>query len=156
MRSTGGVAGFGVAAISNLLVTQQLWIRLLGGSFLIVLGARIFLRVPLSSSKATSGIGLGRDYLSTLALTLSNPLTVISFAAIFAGLGLAGSSADFVTATLLVTGVFSGSVLWWMILTTAVGAIKGRLRPPHLRWINGLSGAVIVCYGLIVLLSLVT
>jgi threonine/homoserine/homoserine lactone efflux protein len=150
----GGIAGFGITSVSGFLVTQQLWIRLLGGLFLILLGARIFLRVPLSSAEATGRLNLGGDYASTLGLTLSNPLTIISFAAVFVGLGLVGSSGDFASSALLVLGVFAGSALWWLILSTTVGAIKGRLRPLHLRWINRLSGAIIVCYGLIAILSL--
>ena len=150
----GGVAGFGITSVSGFLVTQQLWIRLLGGLFLILLGARVFLRVPPSSAEGTRRLNLGGDYASTLGLTLSNPMTIISFAAIFVGLGLVGSSGDFASATPLVLGVFAGSALWWVILSTSVGAIKGKLRPLHLRWINRLSGAIIVCYGLIAILSL--
>jgi threonine/homoserine/homoserine lactone efflux protein len=150
----GGIAGFGITSVSGFLVTQQLWIRLLGGLFLILLGVRVFLRVPLSRAEVTGGLNLGGDYASTLGLTLSNPLTIVSFAAVFVGLGLVGSSGDFASATLLVLGVFAGSALWWLVLSTTVGAIKGRLRPLHLRWINRLSGAMIVCYGLIAILSL--
>jgi len=150
----GAIAGFGITSVSGFLVTQQLWIRLLGGLFLILLGVRVFLRVPPSRAEVTGGLNLGRDYASTLGLTLSNPLTIVSFAAVFVGLGLVGSSGDFASATSLVLGVFAGSALWWVILSTTVGAIKGRLRPLHLRWINRLSGAMIVCYGLIAILSL--
>jgi threonine/homoserine/homoserine lactone efflux protein len=149
----GGVAGFGITSVSGFLVTQQLWIRLLGGLFLILVGVRIFLKVPLGSAEVTGHLDLGSDYASALGLTLSNPLTILSFAAVFVGLGLIGSSGDFASATPLVLGVFAGSTLWWVILSTSVGAIKGKLGPLHLRWINRLSGAMIVCYGLVAILS---
>ena len=151
----GGVAGFGITSVSSVLVTQQLWIRLVGGLFLIFLGTRIFLRIPHGSEDTRKSLGLGSDYASTLALTLSHPLTIISFAAIFVGLGLVGTANDLAAAGLLVLGVFSGSALWWVTLSTVVGSIRGRIKPHNLRWINRLSGVGIVCYGLIALFSLV-
>ena len=101
----GAIAGFGITSVSGFLVTQQLWIRLLGGLFLIILGVRIFLKVPLGSAEVIGRINLGSDYASTLGLTLSNPLTILSFAAVFVGLGLIGSSGDFASAPSLVLGV---------------------------------------------------
>ena len=94
------------------------------------------------------------DYLSTLALTLSNPVTIVSFAAIFAGLGITGRSGDYAVATALVSGVFTGSVLWWVFLSTAVGAIKGSLDSGRMRWINRFSGVIISSFGAIALASL--
>jgi threonine/homoserine/homoserine lactone efflux protein len=151
----GGITGFGITSVSNFLVTQEQWIRLLGGMFLILVGLRIFLRVP-GSAKEAGDLSLGGDYASTLALTLSNPLTILFFAAVFVGLGLVGGSGGFASATLLVSGIFAGSTLWWAILSTSVGAIKRKLRPLHLRWINRLSGAMILGYGIIILVSLAT
>jgi threonine/homoserine/homoserine lactone efflux protein len=151
----GGIAGFGVTFVSALLVHYQLWIRLLGGTFLILLGARILLSVPTESGGGGGRQRLAKDYASTFALTLSNPLTIVAFAAIFAGLGITGQAGDYGTATTLVSGVFAGSALWWVILSTGVGAIKGRLASGQMRWINRLSGCVIGCFGLIALLSLV-
>jgi threonine/homoserine/homoserine lactone efflux protein len=150
----GAVAGFGVAFVSGFLVSQQFWIRLLGGAFLMLLGSRIFLSAPKDSARLAGRQNLVGDYASTFALTLSNPLTIVSFTAIFAGLGLVGQSGNYLTAAILVSGVFSGSTLWWVILSTGVGAIKGRIRPGQMRWINRISGITIAGFGVIALLSL--
>jgi threonine/homoserine/homoserine lactone efflux protein len=151
----GAVAGFGLTFISTLLVHEQLWIRLLGGAFLIYLGARIFLSIPKETDGAVKGQRLTSDYATTFALTLSNPVTIVAFAAVFAGLGLIGQAEDYVTATALVSGVFAGSTLWWVILSSSVGTLKGKLRPDQMRWVNRLSGLVIVAFGLAALLSLI-
>ena len=150
----GSVAGFGLAFISEFLTSQQLWIRLLGGAFLLFLGARIFLSIPKSPVNEPRKRKMTDDYLSTLALTLSNPVTIVSFAAIFAGLGITGRGGDYATATALVSGVFTGSVLWWVLLSTGVGAIKGSLDSNRMRWINRFSGVVISSFGAIASASL--
>ncbi len=94
-------------------------------------------------------------YASTFLLTLTNPLTILSFAAIFAGIGVGEAAGDTLTAILVVCGVFLGSALWWFILTGGIGLLRGKFAPVWLLWINRLSGGVIVVFGLVTLLSLV-
>lgn len=151
----GSLAGFGVAYVSNFLVEEQTWIRLVGGVFLLYLGSRIYLSVPKDSAVEAGERSLVGDYGSTFVLTLSNPLTIISFAAIFAGLGLAGAGGDYASAVVLVSGVFSGSALWWVILSTGVGSLRTRLTSSGMRWVNRISAALIVAFGLVALFSLV-
>ncbi len=93
-------------------------------------------------------------YASTLALTLTNPLTILSFAAIFAGLGFASTSTSYVSAALLVLGVFLGSALWWLLLSTGVGLLRQRLDLAALRWVNRLSGMMILGFGVFALASI--
>jgi threonine/homoserine/homoserine lactone efflux protein len=151
----GSIAAFGIASVSIFLVDQQTWIRLVGGLFLIFLGMRIYRKAPSDSAMPAENGNLFGDYASTFVLTLSNPLTVISFAAIFAGLGLAGAGGDYAAAVAVVSGVFSGSALWWVILSVGVGSFRARLRSGGMRWVNRVSGAVLVTFGLVALLSLV-
>ena len=91
---------------------------------------------------------------STLALTLTNPTTILSFAAVFAGLGLGSTAGDRGSAVLLVGGVFAGSALWWLVLSGTVGFFRGALTPARLRWVNRLSGALLTALGLLALRSL--
>ena len=151
----GSIAAFGIASVSTLLVNQQAWIRLVGGAFLIFLGTRIYLRAPSDSAAPMKTRNLFGDYASTFVLTLSNPLTIISFAAIYAGLGLAGAGGDYTAAVAVVSGVFSGSVLWWVVLSAGVGSLRARLRPNGMRWVNRISGAILFTFGAVALLSLV-
>jgi len=149
----GSIAGFGLAFISNFLVSQQTWLRLIGGVFLCYLGTKTLLTKPAEQASPGKGKGLMGAYASTFFLTLTNPMTIISFAAIFAGLGLAGTGGNYASAGVLVLGVFSGSALWWFILSGGVGLFRARFNPAGLRWVNRISGAIIIGFGLFALLS---
>jgi len=160
----GSIAGFGLTAVSSALLGGQMWLRLLGGLFLCYLGVRTLRAQPVEDPAApheagavggTGGAsrGLGGAYATTLLLTLTNPMTIISFAAIFAGLGIAAAP-DYGSAALLVTGVFTGSALWWFILSGIASSVRGRMRPGALRWVNLAAGLVIVSFGILALFSL--
>jgi threonine/homoserine/homoserine lactone efflux protein len=151
----GSIAAFGVTAIATLLVSVQSWVRLIGGGFLVYLGITSLLKPPAQQAAAAprTATSYGSAYLATLGLTLTNPLTILSFAAIFAGLGVVGGSGGSIGAALLVAGVFSGSALWWCILTGGISLLRTRLTARWLRWINRLSGAVIALFGLVAIIS---
>lgn len=110
---------------------------------------------PASAGPASSEAarGLPGAYASTFFLTLTNPMTILSFAAIFAGLGLASAPGTFVSAGSLVAGVFLGSAAWWLVLSTGAGAMRSRFSPAGLRWVNRVSGAIIAAFGLVALVS---
>jgi threonine/homoserine/homoserine lactone efflux protein len=151
----GCVAGFGLTFVTSLLVGQQLWVRLIGGLFLCYLGIRAFLAAPAERTVAAAGSSLLGAYGATLLLTLANPATILSFIAVFAGLGLAATSGDYGAASLLVLGVFAGSALWWLLLSGGIGLLQLRLTPVALRWINRVSGAVLMVFGVLALASTV-
>ncbi len=147
----GSIAGFGLTAISGFLVAQGDWLRLIGGVFLVYLGARTFLTRPAERPAGAAGRGLASAYASTFALTLTNPVTILSFAAIFAGLGLAEREADYGAAVALVAGVFTGSAAWWLLLSGGVSLFRRAFTPSRMRWINRLSGAVLTGFGVLAL-----
>src|SRR4051794_20052783 len=111
----GAVAAFGLAAITSILVGHQVALRLAGAAVLVYLGVDT-LRARPARAPAVGGTRLAGMYVSTLALTLTNPTTILSFAALFASLGF-GYDRDPSTAPALVLGVFLGSALWWLLLT---------------------------------------
>jgi hypothetical protein len=82
-------------------------------------------------------------------------MTILSFAAIFAGLGLGSASGNYGFAGLLVLGVFIGSALWWLILSGTVGMVRTKFNPSGLRWLNRISGITITGFGLLAFLSLI-
>jgi threonine/homoserine/homoserine lactone efflux protein len=152
----GAIAGFGLTVVSGFLVDQQTWLRLIGGAFLCALGVRVFRARPAEdAASARKDSGLPGAYLSTLALTLTNPATILAFAAIFAGLGIGGAGGDRRAALALVAGVFAGSATWWLILSGGVSLLRMRLTPARLRWINRLSGVVLAGFGTAALISVV-
>ena len=146
----GSLAGFGLTLAANFLVSQQSWLRLGGGLFLLYLGVKTFLSAPSGEAgqvAKTTSRGLWGAYLSTLLLTLTNPLTILSFVAIFAGLGLAETGGDLLSAGILVLGVFSGSAAWWLLLSGGVSLLRAKVTTGTLRWINRLAGLVIIGFG---------
>jgi len=145
----GFVAGFGLTSVSGLLLGWRRELQLLGGLFLLYLGLRILLAPPAERCAAADSVGLLSDYASTFALTLANPVTILAFIGIFAGLGLADAPGDFTSAGLLVLGVFLGSLLWWLLLAYGVGALRHRLAPAVQGWINRAAGAVIIGFGVL-------
>ncbi len=146
----GAVAAFGLTAVTDVLVGGERWLRLLGGAFLCYLGARTFRARPAERAAGPVPGGLAAAWASTFALTLANPATILSFAAVFAGLG-AGAS-GYAGASALVLGVFAGSALWWLVLSIGVGLLRARLRGA-LSWVNRLSGALLAALGAAALLG---
>lgn len=151
----GCIAGFGLTAISNFLISQQVWFRAIGGLFLCYLGLKTFLSRPAEQAPSAKKDGVINAYASTFLLTLANPMTILSFAAIFAGLGLGSVSRDYASATALVAGVFTGSTSWWFILSTIASLFRTKLSLSGLRWTNRISGVIITGFGLLAVLSLI-
>jgi threonine/homoserine/homoserine lactone efflux protein len=151
----GCIAGFGLTFISSILINQQMWLRLIGGVFLCYLGARSFLSQPAEQATPDKGKSLIGTYASTFFLTLTNPMTILSFAAIFAGVGVVRAGANYVSAMVLVLGVFLGSVLWWLILSGSISLFRAKFNSNWLRLVNQISGIIIFGFGVIVLVSLI-
>lgn len=142
----GAVAAFGLTAISGALLAQAFWIGLAGAAFLVWLGVKTLLARPGAEGEAPRPASLAQAFLSTLALTLANPPTILAFAAIFAGLGLA-ASADYASAAAITLAVFLGSASWWLILALGAGRLRARLDARLLRGINLVSGATILGFA---------
>lgn len=149
----GCIAAFGLTAISGLLVRQQGWLRLVGGLFLCILGVRTLLARPADRPAAAEGRGYRSAYLSTLLLTLTNPMTILSFAAVLAGLGLGGAGSGYPAAAAVVLGVFVGSAAWWFLLSGGVSLLRGKLDTRMLLWINRVSGLIITGFGIAALVG---
>ena len=144
----GSMAAFGLTLITGFLVAQQNILSIIGGIFLLYLGIRTFLSHPAEEPADVKRQGLPWAYLSTFFLTLTNPLTILSFAAIFAGLGLASEQHSLAAAILLVAGVFLGSATWWLFLSGAVSLFRNRFTLRAMAWVNRISGVIIVGFGL--------
>jgi threonine/homoserine/homoserine lactone efflux protein len=153
----GAIAAFGLTSIADTLVDQNTWIRILGGLFLIYLGVKTVRSHPLEGAADDGPRRSAAGFLafgSTLGLTLTNPTTILSFVAIFAGFGVASEDRETTSAAALVIGVFAGSALWWLFLTSGTGLLRGWLTAPRLTWINRVSGAVIGVFGALAVASL--
>jgi threonine/homoserine/homoserine lactone efflux protein len=149
----GSIAGLGLTFVSNLLIRQQLWLKLIGGVFLCYLGVKTFMSLPAKHAAKAEGNNLITAYASTFFLTLTNPMTILSFTAIFAGLGVASTRENYASAIVLVFGVFIGSALWWLLLSGGIALFRTTFTPTRLHWVNRISGVMITMFGLLALLS---
>jgi len=150
----GCLAAFGVTAITNLLLEQQSLVRLTGGFFLLYLGISTFRAIPEGDGGRESCKGLLRAYVSVFFLTVTNPMTILSFGAIFAGLGIGAARGNPALAGLMVLGVVTGSALWWLTLSGTVSFFRERFDQGRLRWVNRFSGLIIGGFGVANLVSL--
>ncbi len=144
----GCVAAFGLTAISTALVEYQTALRLVGGVFLCYLGARTFFARQRDDGAEPRAAGMWAAFGSTLVLTLTNPMTIIMFAGVFAALGLGGQTQSYGAASVMVLGVFLGSAAWWLFLSLSAGWMRDRVGANTMIVINRISGAIIVAFGL--------
>ncbi len=149
----GFIAAFGVTMISGFLISHQMWLRVIGGAILFTLGLKTFLSRPRKQAAPVSGNSLLTNFFSTFGLTLTNPITILAFAAIFAALGVVSGSQDLAALGMLILGVFFGSALWWLILSGGASLFRGWIGTHGMRWVNRISGVIIVAFGAVVLAS---
>lgn len=149
----GSVAAFGLTFISDILISQRIWIRLVGGTLLLFLGVKIFRALPTDPKFKNINGGILRSYLTTVFLTLTNPLTIFAFLAVFAALGFGDELKNF-TASVLVSGVFIGSYLWFLLLSSGTLLLRNRLDLVGLRWVNRIAGILVIISGVIAFGSL--
>jgi threonine/homoserine/homoserine lactone efflux protein len=144
----GCIAAFSLTIVSTFLINSQIYLHSLGGLFLLYLGYKTFQSVPAEIAANVTGKGLFGSYTSALFLTLTNPMTIMSFAAVFAGLGI-GTAGGEVASAVFVLGVFIGSMLWWLFLSGTVNLLRTRFNKKRLHWVNRFSGAVITAFGIL-------
>lgn len=148
------VGAYGISLVGGLLVASESWLRLIGGVVLIGFGIYLGRKRPELADAETREVpkGLLADFAMTLVLTLANPITILTFVGVFAGLtGLHGFALDTIPALLI--GVLIGSAAWWLILSGIVGLIRHRIDNATMLWINRGSGAAIVAFGLFALIE---
>ena len=139
-------AAAGFVAASGALGRLDLPLRLVGGLFLLWLAWRSFRVTPAPRAAQIAARDLLGTVAATFGLTLANPATILSFAAIFAGLGLAGTPG--LSAVPLVAGVFLGSLGWWAVLSGGVALARRRLPAGFARRVSWVSGVMLAGFGL--------
>ncbi len=151
----GLVAALGLTFVSNFLVAEQPWLRLFGGLFLCYLGAKTFLSKPTGQASSANGSRHISNYGSTFLLALTSPITILVFAAVFAGLGVVSPGSYYFSVGLSVAGIFTGSALWWFMLCGVAGILHGKISHGILTGLNRISGIIVTVFGLVILLLLV-
>ncbi len=150
----GIIAGYGLTVVSDWLIGYQRWLRVAGACLLLAVGSRALFAKRPEAASASDPQSLSWYYASTFALTLTNPITILAFLAIFAAVGLSGAEATLGRAAILVLGVWVGSLLWWLALSFGIGLWLRSFEPHHLAWINRGSGAILLLSGAALLVDL--
>jgi threonine/homoserine/homoserine lactone efflux protein len=151
----GLIAALGLTVISNFLFKEQFWFRLIGGLFLCYLGTKILLSKPRGQASSANGSRHISNYGSTFFLAITSPVTVLVFAAVFAGLGVVSPGSYYLSVGLSVAGVFTGSALWWFMLCGIAGIFHGKISYDKLTGLNKVSGIIVTVFGLSFLLFLI-
>lgn len=142
----GAIGAYGVAWLVNALVAARAPLALFGGAVLLWMAGQL-LRAPVAERAAsTAPARNGWQYFAgTFVLTLSNPATIFSFIAIFGAMAGRAASAS---PALMVVGVFVGSALWWLFLSSVVGRLRERFDARWRRRVNLVSAAVLAGFAL--------
>jgi threonine/homoserine/homoserine lactone efflux protein len=152
----GAIAAFGLTFVSDWLFGYETSLRAAGGVYLLYIGASALLtKAQDKIAEEAKPETLFRDFVSAFALTVTNPVTILVFLAIFAALGLGGTKATLVRAGFLVLGVWVGSFLWWLTLSVGIGLFRRAIEPRHLAWISRASGIILFATGAALLASVV-
>lgn len=149
----GFIAAFGLTVVSNFLIDQQEWIRLLGGIIICIIGIRVFFLKAQKKINPTKSPNLFGPFGSAFLIAITNPITIITFAVMFAGFGLMGSDAKFGHASLTVFGVFIGSAFIWLTLWGMSLMFRERFDFVRMTWVNKVAGIVIFIFGISSVLS---
>lgn len=151
----GCIAAFSLTLVSDFILEKHCWFRILGGAFLMFLGGKLFFapskNLPLIRMSHRSYV---KDFVSTFLLTISNPMTILSFVAIFAAVGLVDVSERMLDASILVLGVFIGSSAWWLLLSEGISLLRKKVGETSMTWINRVAGMIVTAFGLITFMSL--
>lgn len=148
----GGIAAFGLTAITAVLVSAHTALGTIGGAVIVLIGLRTMIARPTGPAADAERPGLAGAFASIYALTMTNPLTIVLYAGVFAGIGLS-AGAGFVDAAVLTLAVWLGSTLWWVILCSLVAWLRGRVSTRALLWVNRLSGLALVVFGAVAVVS---
>jgi threonine/homoserine/homoserine lactone efflux protein len=151
----GIVAGFGLTVVSDVLLDYQTWLRATGGLFLVYVGVSALRKqVVRSEAPEKNAENLLSAYLSTFVLTITNPVTILAFLGIFAGVGFTGEEATLGRAAMLVAGVLVGSLIWWLGISLGAGLFRKSIGERHLILLNRVSGGILTLSGIGLLISL--
>ncbi len=153
------VTGFSLSFISDFFVTHRMLIGIIGGVLMLGLGFNIFRKNPVTQWKenkklnnSTSKAKVLGDFAASFGLTISNPLTILSFGVLFTASGAISSETPPLETSILLLGVILGAVIWWAFLALVVNIFRNKIGPRHIMWINKITGVCVMMFGISVII----
>jgi len=149
------VAALGLTIVINFIQQQHFYFQILGGLFVLYIGAKIFYTNPIKQLRLQrrGKTKLSQDFFSVLLLTLSNPMAIFLFLAIMAGMQVASEKLAVIQILILMLGIFGGAALWWFFLSTVANKFRKRIRLRSIWWMNKITGTAIFIFGLFLIVS---
>ena len=150
----GAIAAFGLTAITNVLVNMQTPLRAAGLAAMIWLAWRIWRDADVPKHIAPGAPAGLATTAQLFVLTMANPMTILTFLALFVGAGV-GMGESYEYSMALTLGVFSGSLGWWIVVAGLTGILRNRINDQSVRWVNRASALMIaglaiwIAYGLV-------
>jgi threonine/homoserine/homoserine lactone efflux protein len=152
----GMIAAFGLSIVAEWIFEHQIWVRLVGGIFLLVLGIRILRkRPPHATASAPGNDDAVKNFVSTFVLTITNPITILSLAGIFAAFGVVERITTLAQGWILVAGVLVGSSLWWLLIALVAGLFRRWISHEGMRYVSMTSAGIMLAFGIYALGSVV-
>ena len=159
----GAVAAFGISAVEDWITGHQGALRLVGGVVLLLLALRT-VAAMVRAHPVTDGSdekiqrriethSLVKDFLSTFMLAITNPITFIAFAGLLATLGFTEAGRSIGNASILVAGVFAGSALWWIALSTTANLFRPIVDGSYQLWMDRIVASVLAGFGIYALVT---
>ncbi|MFN8207777.1 MAG: LysE family translocator [Bacteroidales bacterium] len=149
------VAVLGVSFVIDFVENHRFIFQLVGSLFILFIGAKIFYSDPVKQYRRSKGkrTSIWSDFLTVFFMTLSNPLAIFVFIALFAGIHLVGEEHFYLTSFMVLLGVFAGATTWWFLISWLVSHYRQRFRLKRLWWLNKITGGVIIIIGAIALVK---
>ncbi len=144
----GGIAGFSISLVIQFLLREESRIRFIGGILLIGIGVVYYFKRPGTLRAGKSNSASHSDFVTAVLLTATNPTTILSFLAVLTMLGL-GSQRPLWQTSLLVGGIFLGSMTWWLILSGGTNMLRDKVTDKTLLWLNRAGGLAIGIFGVV-------
>lgn len=141
------VAAAGITAVSAFVEAHEAWFRVPGGLMLLILGLKLWLSHPHYEQREINGHGMARSMLATFILTVSNPITIAAFVALFVAWGMS-SGLNVPQSAEVVSGVFVGSMVWWVALVVLIGLLHSKIEDRHMLLLNRITAAAVIAFGL--------
>jgi threonine/homoserine/homoserine lactone efflux protein len=150
------VASLGVSYVINFIEQERYWIQLVGAAIILLIAIKLFYTNPAVEfrNNRTKKANLFEEFLSVFFITLSNPLVIFIFIALFAGFNMLDGPDRYISSLLLIGGVFSGAMLWWLLLSVIIDRFRTRIRLKNIWWLNRILGIIVFCCGVFALLKL--
>ncbi|MBS0584844.1 MAG: LysE family transporter [Verrucomicrobia bacterium] len=139
---------FGVSLASNFLTQEAVWLRIFGGCVLLFLGFRTFFTPPSPQEDGLWYKNFFSDCLGVFLLNIMNPMTILPYIAVFAGLGVAREHGAYLSEILTILGVIVGSLIWWLFLVECVYYFRRKISQRMMVWVNRIAGSILIGFGL--------